>query len=91
MPDLGTGRAVFSLTCRLKGVSMIKSDVCRFLGKNDDYCDVGCGYVSPHDAYMMVRYCNGRYEGCAKYRELDDRIPGEVVAMSPFNSQLQAR
>lgn len=72
------------MTCQLKGVGMGKNDVCHFLGKNDDYCDVGCGYVSTYDAYMMVRYCNGRYEKCPKYLELSDRLRGGVNMMPSF-------
>ncbi|CAH2031425.1 hypothetical protein [Trichlorobacter ammonificans] len=55
---------------------MAPSDICPFFGKNDDYCDVGCGYISPHDVNMIIRYCNGRHRECAKYRELVDRFHG---------------
>jgi len=58
---------------------MGKTTVCPFYGKNDDYCDVGCGYISPHDVNMIIRYCSGRYADCIKYLELADRFPGELV------------
>jgi len=58
---------------------MGKTAVCPFYGKNDDYCDVGCGYISPHDVNMIIRYCSGRYADCTKYLELADRFPDELV------------
>jgi hypothetical protein len=58
---------------------MGKTNVCPFYGKNDDYCDVGCGYISPHDVNMIIRYCSGRHADCSKYLELADRFPNELV------------
>jgi len=49
--------------------------VCPFYGKNDDQCDVGCGYISSHDVNMIICYCSGRYLRCVKYLELSDRFP----------------
>ena len=60
---------------------MAKTNICPFYGKNDDYCDVGCGYISPHDVNMIIRYCSGRFGECVKYLELADRFPGELVDM----------
>jgi hypothetical protein len=57
---------------------MAKQDICPFYGKNDDYCDVGCGYISPHDVNMIIHYCSGRHAECSKYMELADRFPGEL-------------
>ena len=54
---------------------MPENNVCPFYGKNDDYCDVGCDYISPHDVNQIIRFCSGRYTECLKYRELTDRIP----------------
>ncbi|MDD2899946.1 MAG: hypothetical protein PHI31_14680 [Desulfuromonadaceae bacterium] len=54
------------------------NDICPFYGKNDDYCDVGCEYISPHDVNMIIRYCNGRHAQCSKYMELVDRFHGEL-------------
>jgi len=56
---------------------MGKSDICPFYGKNDDYCDVGCGYITPHDVNMIIRYCAASYPECMKYRELLERFPEE--------------
>ncbi len=64
---------------------MEKSDICPFYGKNDDYCDVGCEYISPHDVNMIIRYCSGRHAQCSKYLELTDRFHGDL----PQNSQVQ--
>jgi hypothetical protein len=63
----------------MKGASMGKPDICPFYGKNDDYCDVGCGYISPHDVNMIIRYCSRRHVECVKYLELADRFPGELA------------
>lgn len=60
---------------------MAKTNICPFYGKNDDYCDVGCGYISPHDVNMIIRYCSGRFCGCMKYLELADRFPDELIDM----------
>ena len=49
--------------------------VCPYYGKNDDDCDVGCGYISPHDVDMIIRYCSCYYAGCPKYQELAERRP----------------
>ena len=54
---------------------MISETICPFYGKNDDQCDVGCGYISPHDVNMIISYCNGRHLQCIKYLELSDRFP----------------
>lgn len=61
---------------------MANDSICPFFGKDDDVCDVGCGYISPHDVRMMVAYCNNRCSDCMKYRELAERYP-EVVANAP--------
>ena len=57
-------------------------DICPFYGKNDDYCDVGCEYISPHDVNMIIRFCNGRHAQCTKYMELVDRFQGELPRMA---------
>ena len=56
---------------------MITETICPFYGKNDDQCDVGCGYISPHDVNMIIRFCSGRHRQCIKYLELSDRFPAE--------------
>jgi hypothetical protein len=50
---------------------------------NDDYCDVGCGYISPHDVNMIIRYCSRHFEECSKYLELSDRFPAGNICASP--------
>jgi MFS transporter, OFA family, oxalate/formate antiporter len=54
--------------------------VCPFLGKNEDQCDVGCGYISSDDARVMVSFCHRRFTLCAKYQELAHRFPQQVAA-----------
>ena len=63
---------------------MENPDICPFYGKNDDYCDVGCEYISPHDVNMIIRYCSGRHAQCTKYMELADRFHGKL----PHDSQM---
>ncbi|OGU13134.1 MAG: hypothetical protein A2076_07620 [Geobacteraceae bacterium GWC2_53_11] len=60
---------------------MGSQDICPFYGKNDDYCDVGCEYISPYDVRMIIRYCCGRHAQCTKYMELADRFNGELPQM----------
>jgi len=49
--------------------------VCPFYGKSDDLCDVGCGYISPHDVNMIIKYCSSHHGECMKYGELAERYP----------------
>lgn len=53
----------------------MKEAICPFYGKNDDYCDVGCGYISPHDVNLIIKYCSCHFGHCQKYQELCDRYP----------------
>jgi hypothetical protein len=53
--------------------------VCPFYGKNDDFCDVGCGYISPYDVNQIIQFCSRCYSDCLKYQELADRYPGEIL------------
>ena len=55
--------------------------VCPFYGKSDDYCDVGCGYISPYDVNLIIRYCSRCFKECLKYQELAERFPGEILTM----------
>lgn len=48
--------------------------VCPYFRQNEDYCDVGCGYISPHDVKTIVAFCNCRFRECAKYQELAERV-----------------
>jgi hypothetical protein len=54
---------------------MTGNTLCPFFRKNEDYCDVGCGYISPHDVKVMVDYCSSRYTACSKYQQLASRFP----------------
>lgn len=57
---------------------MTKNVLCPFFRKNEDYCDVGCGYISPYDVKMMVDYCTSRYTSCSRYQQLAARFPQGV-------------
>jgi uncharacterized protein len=54
--------------------------VCPFYGKSDDLCDVGCGYISPHDVNMIIKYCSTHHTECMKFRELEERYPVLLAA-----------
>lgn len=58
---------------------MQETTVCPYFGKNDDYCDVGCGYISPYDVNLIIRFCSCRFRECQKYQELADRFPVEMM------------
>lgn len=60
-------------------VSMKDGIVCPFYGKSDDICDVGCGYISPHDVNMIIKYCSCRHYECFKYQELAERFPHGIL------------
>ncbi len=62
-------------------VVMASDIVCPFYGKSDDFCDVGCGYISPYDVNLIIRFCSRCYRECIKYQELADRFPGESLNM----------
>lgn len=49
--------------------------ICPYYGHDEDLCDVGCGYITSHDANMIIRYCSCQFNTCHKYRELSDRQP----------------
>ena len=46
---------------------------CPFYGKNEDLCDVGCGYISPHDAKIISQFCSTQPEECPRYQYLMER------------------
>jgi len=48
--------------------------VCPYYGCDEEVCDVGCGYISPHDAKMIIKFCSAQFCECHKYQELDDRL-----------------
>ncbi len=48
--------------------------VCPYYACNEDDCDVGCGYITSHDASMISRYCSADYRACDKFQELLVRL-----------------
>ena len=54
--------------------------VCHFYGKSDDLCDVGCGYISPHDVNVIIKYCSSHHADCMKFQELAERYPVLLAA-----------
>jgi succinate-acetate transporter protein len=53
---------------------MQDSAVCPYFDHDEDVCDVGCGYISSHDASMIIKFCSCHYQECHKFRELSDRL-----------------
>jgi hypothetical protein len=49
---------------------MNDTTVCPYFDHNEDICDVGCGYISSHDASMIIKFCSGQHQDCQKYLEL---------------------
>ena len=57
---------------------MAADTICPYYGKNEDLCDVGCGYISTHDVNLIIRFCSTHFTGCRKYQELMDRLPVDM-------------
>jgi hypothetical protein len=64
---------------------MQDSAVCPYFDHDEDVCDVGCGYISSHDASMIIKFCSCQYRDCQKYLELTDRIqiPEPALSVTP--------
>lgn len=54
--------------------------VCPYYGCDEEICDVGCGYISPHDAKMIIKFCSAQFSECHKYHELADRLGDRLPA-----------
>lgn len=52
--------------------------VCPFFGQSETTCEVGTGYISPHDVQIMSTYCCCHHDQCLQFRELAKRFPGQV-------------
>ncbi len=61
------------------GGTEMPQKICPYFGKNEDLCDVGCGYISTHDVNMIIRYCSSDFCSCIKYQELADRLPAGII------------
>lgn len=59
---------------------MSDRNICPYYGCNEEACDVGCGYISPHDAKMIIKFCSAQYTSCLKYHELADRLGERIPA-----------
>jgi len=64
---------------------MSNRTVCPYYGCDEEVCDVGCGYISPHDAKMIIKFCSAQYAECLKYHELADRL-GDRMPVAASNS-----
>src|SRR5512139_1433840 len=59
---------------------MSNQAVCPYYGCDEELCDVGCGYISPHDAKMIIKFCSAQFSDCLKYHELADRLGERLPA-----------
>lgn len=62
---------------------MSNHSVCPYYGCDEELCDVGCGYISPHDAKMIIKFCSSQFCECHKYRELADRLGDQRPLSAP--------
>ena len=65
--------------------------VCPYFDHDEDACDVGCGYISSHDASMIIRFCSCQYNNCQKYRELSDRTDLQEPVLPSINRPVPSR
>ncbi len=65
--------------------------VCPYYDHDEDVCDVGCGYISSHDASMIIKFCSCQYQDCQKYRELASRLGHQVPAPPTPNHPAAAK
>lgn len=64
---------------------MQDTTICPYYDNDEDVCDVGCGYITSHDASMIIKYCSCQYQDCHKYRELSDRLGHRGLAAPAIN------
>jgi len=57
--------------------------ICPFFGKNEDYCDVGCSYISPSDVKKIIQFCSSYPDRCPTYQYLAERHPEVANQPSP--------
>lgn len=74
---------------------MQDSAVCPYYDHDEDICDVGCGYISSHDASMIIKFCSCQYQACHKFQELTDRLdcqePLLQAAVTPASTDVQGK
>lgn len=65
--------------------------VCPYYDHDEDVCDVGCGYISSHDASMIIKFCSCQYQDCQKYRELASRFSHQESIQPMVNRPAAAK
>ena len=68
---------------------MARFAVCPYYGCSEEVCDVGCGYISSHDASQISRFCSADYQACPKFSELVDRYAEEAARLPEARIPLQ--
>ena len=68
----------------MQEAKMKDTAVCPYFDLDEDACDVGCGYISSHDASMIIKFCSCQYDTCQKYRELTDRLVEQEPVLPVF-------
>lgn len=64
--------------------------VCPYYGCSEEVCDIGCGYISSHDASQISRYCSAEYQACPKFTELVERYADEAARLPEARIPLQS-
>jgi len=75
----------------MQEAKMKDTAVCPYFDLDEDACDVGCGYISSHDASMIIKFCSCQYDTCQKYRELTDRLVEQEPVLPVVNQPSPAR
>ena len=75
----------------MQEAQMQDSVVCPYYDNDEDLCDVGCGYISSHDASMIIKFCSCQYKDCHKYRELADRLDHKDSVMPKIDISTASR
>ncbi len=44
--------------------------VCPYYGQNEEFCDVGADYISPHDVKTISHFCSCHFSDCDKFQQL---------------------
>lgn len=72
------------------GAVMTDDNICPFFGVNEDWCDVGCGYISPSDVHQIIRYCRAHHGECGRYQQLAARHPDQAPSSAAAGTAREA-
>ncbi|WP_305044452.1 acetate uptake transporter [Geoalkalibacter sp.] len=69
---------------------MTDESICPFFGVNEDWCDVGCGYISPSDVHQIIRFCRAHHGECGRYQQLAARYPDQAPCATAAGTAREA-